>query len=516
MNIKFFSIFFLLFTTLIATGCGGGSSDRPEFSTGNDSASGNDTDVGSSTDEDDDDGGVDPSTLTSNISYYPLAVYEAFKDYSGYELDGVFQGEVDTPFIKTNFINPILASDQTSTDTATAEDYVVTVNESEIDPSESFPLLQKVLGNHVFLRTALVFDLSSSNDSTDFSALVAEAKTYITTAQAHADPSIANQEFAVWVFGQNIDELTSGFTNNTSDINTALDAVITSADTNAVGTSSNLHRAMVEVTGRYAKDTYDFSADGDNDLVDRATSRGIFLSQMVLFSSGPDTVMEMDQTEMINAIQSQGLIKYDDEGKDSFIYKPVFYYVMGGSEQGDAYEELADESETVTYLTLSAGTYDFAGNLVQNQINAIDARIDLDSQYSFRWAFLPRVGDHTTVFRSNSNGYNYSLITTYKEMNSPLGTPEVELASLVEITGPNNEFLSLGIASLSEVSTFAPATRWVNDEYAAGDYSWVLAGGTGTLNGDGTYTVNSIAGTIATLTLTNDLRGENASITITN
>ena len=227
-----------------------------------------------------------------------------------------------------------------------------------------------------------------------------------------------------------------------------------------------------------------------------------------------------------------------------FTNKPVFYYVTSGESQGTAYPELSEESETTEYLTLSGGVYNFADGLIQNQLDAVEARIDLDNQYVYRAAFLPRVGDHTVVLQSNSTVSQTSLTYTIKDEVLALfvnvSTPGEELESividgtdeecdnglfddvcfngLVEVTGPNGEYLSNFSASLAEVSTFLPATRWVNEEYSSDDYAWSFPGGdgAGTLNGDGSYTVNSITGTTANLQLENTVLGYTTQITITN
>ena len=63
------------------------------------------------------------------------------------------------------------------------------------------------------------------------------------------------------------------------------------------------------------------------------------LSQLVMFSSGGDTYLEMSQGEMANAIQSQSFVSYDTNSTSAdgsvSLYKPVFYYVVGGAGVGD-------------------------------------------------------------------------------------------------------------------------------------------------------------------------------------
>jgi len=233
--------------------------------------------------------------------------------------------------------------------------------------------------------------------------------------------------------------------------------------------------------------------------------------------------LEMSVDQMVNAIGSQGFLQYEGSAADNnsvFTKKPIFYYVVGDDDNGVLYANLSAEVEVLNYLNLNAGAYDFDAGLVAAQIAAIESRVDLDNQYMYRFAFLPRVGDHTVVFSSNSNGFNYSLTSTYAAADlvpfAALGTPADVLASLVEITGPNGEFLANDEASLAEVQTFAAATRWVNETYTAADYSWAIVAGTATLtdNGDGTATVSDKVSATVTLRLTNAARGETADIVI--
>lgn len=484
------------------------------------------TDDGDTTTPDDNAAG------TQGKSYLPLNVYEAYSDYSGYEQDGVFRGEywrdatgIDA-LIPAYLINPVDAATVSSITTAAASDYKVTVDDVEIDSTESFPILQKVIGTETALTTALVFDLSNSVSDVDMEALVAEAKAYIVKAQNSADPAIRGQYFVVWAFGQDVTELTTGFTRNRTTLNAALDQVLTHYNSRDLGAGSNLHRAVVEAVGGYENETdgYHFRdpvGGPYNDLFDYAGSTLVQLSQMVVFSSGPDSFLEFSKDEMTRAIESQSFLKYDPAVPDasSMIYlkKPVFYYIVGGTVPGAAYSTLSDLSEAASNLVLTGGAYNFEDDLIAKQQAAIDKRIDLDNQYLYRFAMIPRVGAHTVVFASKSTGNNYSLTTTYTEeamaAYADVGTPEEELSSLVEITGPNGEYIAGNDIHLSQASTFAPATRWTTETYDAGDYTWELSGGTGHANANGTFTVTAVSGT-ATLTLTNDARSDSAIIEI--
>lgn len=515
-------ILVVMLSTAGLVGCGG---DAP----GSSSNAGS-TDGGDSTDN----GGGDTTSI-SGVTYLPLSVLEASTKYSGAPEDNLFQGEhwldqADTDaFIPAYLINPVDAATFSSVSTATASDYKLTVDGVDIDASESFPLLQKVIGTKTTLLTALVFDLSNSVDSANISALVTEAKAYVAAAQASSDKTIKNQYFVVWAFGQTTQDLTTGFTTDAVAINNALDQVVALYNSRTLGGGSNLHRAIIESIGRYQEDPYDFR-DPDvgpyNDLVDYAFSAGIQLSQLVLFSSGPDTFLEFSQNDMKSAVQSQSFLKYDPANTaDSApaminLYKPVFYYVIGGSSAGSAYSALSEVAESTTSLTLSSGAYNFHDDLIAKQQAAIAKRIDLSNQYVYRYAFVPRIGEHESIFASKSVGNNYSLTTAYSkdyvETNfGSVGTPEQVLTSLVEITGEHGEFISRARITLSEESKFAPATRWTTRTFTASNYSWAITNGSGTTNSDGTFTVTGVTGT-ATLTLTNTALSQSYSVTITN
>ncbi len=502
-RLRFFGAIFL--PCLLVIGCGGGSGSGVPRGAG--------TTAGS---------GVTPAIVPTgplNTSYVPLLVFEAFDDFSGLGKDDLFESDGYFPFVEIFLINPIDATTLASIDTAVVSDYQVTVDDLEISEDESFPVLQKVLGISTSLRTALVFDVSGSASDVDIDALVAEAKAYIAAAKASADTTISSQFFTVWAFGQRIEELTTDFSDNTATLEAALDQVAVRFKSGALGVTSNLHRAVVQSIGRYNDGaTYDFGADGINDLEDQATRNSVALSQLVLFSSGVDTFLEMDQDLMTRAIESQSFISYDQVTTAAVsLYKPVIYYVVGGSSIGDTYGALSALAENTTQLVLSAGVYSFSSDLVQKQIAAIDRRVDLDNAYIYSFAFAPRIGDHTQIFSSKSENFNYSLTRSYPDTDfvgdgSP-GTPAEVLASLVEITGPNGEYLAGLTASFSEVATFVPATRWVNTSYTAVDYTWTINGGTGTNNPDGSYTVNSIAPP-TTLRLDNTTLGPAHTMTI--
>lgn len=495
----------LLISSLILSGCGGGSTDGEfDFGTGDSSAG--------------------AESGKSIYSFRPLAVYETYKEFSGGDADGLYQGSYDYPYIKRYLIKPVIASSQTPTSRATVSDYIATVDGVRIDDKESFPKLQKVIGAPISLRTALVFDVSSSVNQADVDQLIVEAKRYIAAAKDSSNKVIANQEFVVWAFGKKVEELTSGFTSETNILNSRLDQVVDIFDSGAYGASSNLHNAILQAVGRYSKGSISYGNDG-NDLYDSTRGANIRLSQLVLFSAGPDTYLETEQSLMVDAIHSQAFsLGEDSEGETQFLYKPVFYHVVGGADKGEAYEALSNEAESVSFLTLQSGKYTFAEKLIENQIEAVDARVDLDNQYLYRFDFLPRTGEHEIIFQSNANSRNSSLLTDISESViasiAGLDTAAEELSTLVEITGPNGEYLVNNTASFAEVKTFGFSTNWINESFDKSDYSWQIVSGQGDgrTNSNGTFTVTEKTSTTLVLRLTNnELTSKNsATITITN
>lgn len=522
--------------SLMLVGCGGGD----EFSLGNgegDLSGGGSSNGGTGTGTGGSTGGS--SSGTTNVSYLPLSVYVKYSDYvSGVEDNNVFISEASYPLVGGYLINPVNSATLAPVSNATVDDFNMTVNDIEIDPTESFPMLQKVIGNPVSLRTALVFDTTGSTSQVDLDALKLEAKSYISKAQSHTNSVIKNQEFVVWSFGQadpaieDVTDLTSGFTQDSVDLENAIDSLVLRPSA-----ASSLHKAIVKVIGGYqdssATPAIDYANDGDNDLKDVITSNGILIHQLVIFSSGPDTKGGFTQEQMTQAIESQGLLQYSGSSTSvvtDFSKKPVFYYVMGSSSNGVVYTALRDVAEKTTQVRLSSGAYSFSDDLIANQIAAIDARIDLDNQYVYRYAFLPREGDNTRRFESKSSGYNYTLEgETNFSLPIALGTPYYELESSVEITGPNGEYIAGaetglsgeyitgGHASLSEVNTFRAVTRWTDETYSSASYAWTLTSGTGAVNvSDGSFTVASISGASATLQVENTETGQIAFITLEN
>lgn len=512
-----------LFAAGLLTACGGGDTPITKRDSNSEVApegggAGSGGDGGEGAGGEGDNGG---STPVQGTSYLPLAVFEAFSDFSGASSDGLFQGDGESPLIPRYLINPIDAATLQPATTVAVGDYKVTVNGLEISANESYPILQKVLGNRIMLRTALVFDVSDSASGVDINELVAAAKAYITAAKAPANPAtIRDQEFVIWAFAQGMNELTTGFTDVEGDLHNDLDDIVTLFNNRSLGVSTNLHQAIVQAVGRYdatGEGLSNFGGDG-NDLIDVATADGILLSQLVVFSSGGESGHSLPQDLMERAIASQSFLRYGEDAEATTdnmlkLKKPVFYYVVGNSsgQPGETYAPLQAQAENTSDLLLVGGHYDFAQDLIGKQLAAISARIDLNQQYLYRYAFLPRLGDHTTVFSSKATGFNYSLTTQFDDagINPPApAAPIPSVAPTVEITGPNGEYLSAETLVVPAGGiTVRAATRWRPEPFASGDLSWIPTNITGTNNGDGTYRITGITGANPEL----ELRGAGAA-----
>ena len=502
INQKLLPVLFLPFTLLV--GCGGGGIENL--------VSAEEEDIAGETDSGTDSGTDTTGSDADGVSYLPLMVTEHFASYSGLSGDNLLEFDIKNPLSHYYPINPVDSATLSSITNATASNYVVTVDGIEVDNDENYARLQPVMGLPVQLRTALVFDVSDSMSHVNIQALVDAAKAYVAAAQASSDPVIANQEYTVWAFAVDTQELTSGFSSNSATIEAAIDTVVTLNANRSLGEFTNLHQIIVESIGRYIEAPYDFATDGDNDLEDVVNVDGVELSQLVVFSSGRENVLRFDAQTMTNAIRSQSFVKYTGASTASTfsLYKPVFYYVMGAASNGLAYETLGDLAEQTVYTNLTGAEYDFASTLVAQQQAAIAARIDLSNMHLYRHSVIPREGDHTLIFQSNSTQNSYSLTVSIEDADIQ-GVADVTPEA--EVFGPNGEYLSNGQASLASVQTFTPATLWTNDIYGASDYSWNLTNGSGALNADGSFTVSSITAP-ATLQLTNTTLGISASITI--
>lgn len=494
--------------------CGGGDGSLPS----KDSS----TDTGS-----DSEGAITP-TKETGVSYYPLQMLHSYEEY-GFNTPA-FLFNISTGVVFEYLINPVNSTSLAPISTAVASDFKITEDSFEVESTEAFPMLQRIVGTPVTLKTAIVVDTSGSMDAVSKSTLIAAIKTYIAAAKASSDTAIKNQQFTIWAFGQNVAELTSGFTTNSTTLNTALDTLETNWGSHTYGRSSSLFKSIVQSVGYFAGTAandvvYDFSLDGSNDLIESVNKDAVVLGSVVLFSAGSNGNGDFDAEDMTNALTWQAMVVYDTSasGKavaDTSSATPdgtkllgkALYYVQMGATTDDTVKAAA---ETVINVG-STAPYNFSSALVSAQIAGIDKRINRNNQYLLRYASAPREGKHLMTLETQTKGYSYALTTEIEYLsyvNS--GHPADELSSLVEITGPNGEYLSANTVSVANITKLKPATRWVNTTYAASEYSWTVGGTGRTAGSDGSITI-SAADAGQSVVLTNTTRGESATVSVTN
>jgi hypothetical protein len=478
-----------------------------------------------STDSTDD--STDDDSIETGIAYYPLAfLHVGMDEYYGTSSD-VFIVDTDTPFIYNYVIVPIDSRTLEAVDTATLSDFAMTVDDVAIDTTESHPVLQKLLGYEITLTTAIVMDTSASMDTASKSALISEVKNFISAAKASSNSTLANQQFTIWAFGDasHVVNITGGFSSDTSTLNANLDTVTTIWSESAYGRSSALYQAVVTAIGSYVGDgsyndngggAYDFLSDDYPDLYESTTIDGTHLASIVVVSAGANTVGGFDADALETAITWQSLISYDTDSDDyssSHLGKALYYVAL----EGDTDKTLEGLADTTLTARLSSNTYSFASDLVSAQLAGVTARTaNSGNRYVYRYAFLPRNGEHSTSFASQTAYYSYSLtgdIDLSDGSSASIGTPEEELSSLVEITGANNEYLANGKASLAEITTLYPATRWITSHYDSSSYSWTVGGHNRAANSDGAITI-SVADIGKTVVLTNTTLGQTTALVI--
>lgn len=472
--------------------------------------------------------GTDPDVETvveTGISYYPLSFYIDHSSYTS--TPGTFMGSASDPFIKQYIIRPVNSQNLAYTTTATIANFRITEDGLPIN-AEAFPMLQRLTGAPVHLSTAIIIDTSYSMDVVTKSALLAKVKAFIAAAQASSDEAIKTQRFTLWAFASTVDELTSGFTTNATTLNTLLDTLETDWTDTTYGKFSNLYRSVVQAIGTYkgvgsaSRTTpFDFDNDGDNDLFDSMGEDEIYLSNVVIFSAGSDSVHDFDQDNVKEAITWQSLVTYDttksaDSSATINTGKPLFYVVPGVSGEEDPI--LKTEAEKTLFIGYNPINSDIASQLIAAQIASIDKRIFRGEQYLVRYASGLREGKHEIKFTALTNFWKYTLTSSpdYPDgTNVNIGHPADELSSLVEITGPKDEYISGSVARLSQITKLCPATRWVNTVYAATDYSWTINSIAEAADSSGCITIGT--GDVGkTVVLTNTVRNETATVSVTN
>ena len=477
-------------------------------------------------DDSDDDDDEDSEETETGISYYPLAVYEqAISEYN--DLDAsAFIRDTSDPFIFNYLIVPVDSQTLEATDEASVDDYLVTVDGTAIETDESFPILQPVLGYQINLLTALVIDTSSSMDSADKDALISELKAYLAAASNSSNSSIASQGFSVWAYADatHISCMASSFSNDLDTLEGYLDEIQTNWEAQAYGRTSATYQAVVEAIGQYNGDGsysdstgYDFSSNGCPDLDADTELDSMTLKNVVLISSGSNTVGGFDIDAVETALSWQTKLTYDTSSDDyasAYLNTPLYYVAL----EGDSDDDLAELSESVLTATLSSGSYSFADSLVSAQLDGLEERTQNgDNIYVYRYAYLPRDGEHAITFESQTSYYDFDLEGTVDltdGSSASIGTPEQELDSLVEITGANDEYLANGVISLADITTLYPATRWTTVEYDGDDYYWTVDGIERSADSDGAITLTSSdSGSI--VTLTNTTLGHSTYLTVT-
>lgn len=519
---------------LILGGCAPTPGGEDETETGGGSGSGS---GGSS-------GNSDPT-----VSYRSLTFREDNSSFSGDNTPFVQGNRIQNFLLAPAFmIEPINSGTLEPELQATVDDYVVYegLDENgerlEIDPVEQFPVFRKVISMPKNLKTALVIDISGSasagSDTSfeDFSALKTEIKAFIAAAKASSNETIQQQQFTIWVFNQQVIELTEGFETDQARLNLLIDSI----DEDLLTGMTSLNQAIVQSIGRYVDSDNNFLFTGneegrtggdpnDNDLYDESSIDGLTLSNLVLFSAGPNTVAISPFTQdlAVQALESQVLQEPTLEDEERRFIKPLFLITPQSmesmySEQNYLY--LTDRAERIFPIDLNEGAYGFANELVSAQISALDRRFGNDNIYIYQFETGLRGGSQDSIFEaSNNEGYGYyetltipwqdleleNLPHTFEIMSNGLYDGEFDFTP-VEITGPNGEYIANKTVKLAEYDTFAAKTFWTNDPNDIGTYTW--SGVAGTASSDG---LSFTATGTGQLTLVNSALGGNESYTIT-
>jgi hypothetical protein len=483
---------------------------------------------------------VDPDSDT-NVSYLPLMTFESYAEWFNDTDSGIYRSFSRAPFISYTIINPVDATTLDPISTATADDFIISEDGLPINPKVSFPLLQGILGNQLYLRTAIVINTSSSMGGLDAVKdenrvdFIQGIKDYVAAAQSNSNYYMADQEFTVWGYSGVAIEETPRATSNNTDINNALDTVLAKWQSGAYESSggNNTYDAIVEAIGRYigpgqysSSPVLEFrdTAEGTdrNDLTDLVTQDYILASNIILFSTGIGISNSFGPDYVSKALESQGTNVYQDNvtpngSSTEFVLlkKPLIYVVPGDSARAD--ENLVNLAHTtISALLSSDDEYSFSDSIIAAQIASLEAKNSLTNQHLLRWASAIRSGSgHTQVLetRSSDDQYGFKLSNglDFTVTNStPLPTPQVE------ITGANNEYIATNSFSIDYdaattyanlINKFYPATRWTNQEFnAVTDYSWTVspAGAVIIDEIDNSVTIATDAGYPITLTLTNN------------
>lgn len=480
----------------------------------------------------DDDSLVDEGEVT-NVSYLPLMTVERYQDWSGLDEDDLFLTYGRAPLISYYTINPVNATTGDPVTDATAGDFSILQDGIPVNPKVNFPMLQKVVGNQVALRTAIVINTSTAMDSVDRSAFIEEIKDFVSAAKDNESHPyyINNQEFTVWAVDGIAVEETGGATANKTAVLNAIDAVKTNWENGSYKSTgaNHLYDGVVEAIGRFSGDSQfsvpldfrDANTGENNDLFDYVTPDFILASTAVVFSAGYGASNHFAEDDFKRAVESQSTFIYPEDVPPSGsatettnLPKPLIYVVPDGEVKDDIVSGLA---HTTIENTIAGGQYSFASDVVSAQISAIEEKNALTNQHVLRWAGTLRTGGpHEVVVKTRTAEDKLGYSLTVDPEYDPGSTAEMPDPQ-VEITGANNEYLATNdIAQAGGpydsattyanlISTFYPATRWTNQTFTSADYTWSFTpAGSMVENSDGSISISDNPSFPITLTLTNN------------
>lgn len=483
---------------------------------------------------------------TSSVTYFPLNTYLKGDNYLG-EGTEAFAGIMFNPLIKAYVIAPVDAQTLEPA-SANISDYSITMNDQVIDSAEQYAMLQRIVGLPNQLNTALVIDTGGRSQAVNRQALINELKAYISAVQSHPDPVVKNQQFTILAYGDEVSAVQPTLTASAETLNSALDSVLTNWETLGQGTST--YEAIVTAIGTYtgtspadSAQEYELGNDGIDDLLDgyqqSATDLSLFrLSSVVLVSAGGASNNIFTAESVREALEWQSYVVYDTEAESeaaepdtnenvsendntvipdsaiTYLGKPLLYVRVGDGQPNAALQNMAAAS-------IDGRNYSFANELITAQLNAIAIRTKEDNRHLVRFAVRERDGNHTILFRSQSRGFNYALVTELdlkaiyeasQDLDTPVAPPP-QVAPLVEITNASNDYFAAGRIRRVDATRLFPATRFTVKAYSASsDYSWTIGGVVRNPNADGSVTI-SAADVGNSIVLTNTV--ENVSVTMT-
>lgn len=527
--------FWILLSSMLLVACGGGSGSVVPSADTDDSTGETPTDGGS-------------NETQAGVTYFPLQFYLSGDAYV--EEGDVYDGIWFSPLIHGYIIAPVDDIDLEALASPAIDDYTLTINDQPIDRVEQGLIMQKIIDLPVTLNTAIIIDTSGSTQAVDKAALIASVKDFVATAQADSDTVIAQQQFTLWAFGSSVEPLISTFTTDAAAIDSALDALV--ADwSGSRGNGSALYESIVYAIGSYVgngaaelANEVNLETDGVDDLddgysfdVDYKRIDGVVLSNVVVFTTGQNSVNRFSVESAQEALEWQSLIAYvelaeTEEATDTtdttesttdttdsadivaaettLVGKPLIYVSLGT----DGADSLLSGLSAKVIDTNSNTAFDVADELVLAQKNAITVRMRPSNQYLVRYQVLDRDGKHTHVFSSSSSRYSYALTTDLDLASTDL-TALPEASAEVEITGPNNGYLAGAQVSATSVKNLYPATRWTTVSYSNTNYSWTVGGINRSANADGSISITA-ADAGQTVELTNTSLSISSTVTVRN